>query len=159
MPAAQTAPVGAPATAPASAPVGAAPVASPSSAAPPPAAPPSAAPPPAAPPPTADASLTPRQVIHDQSGVAAPAEPAAPGAPSHTSAPQSAPQSPPQSLPYVARQTATLPPAANSGGLFITGPVVSAAGNIYQNYEVQRGEHIDELARNFSTTRDALLDV
>ena len=131
-----------PATLPPAAPA-AAPVASTSSAAPPtPAAPPPAASPPAVPPPpTADAALTPRQVIHDQ-----------PSAP-----PPSASYAPP-SAPYVARQSATLPPTASNGDLFITGPVVSAAGNVYQNYEVQRGDHVDELARNFATTRDALLD-
>jgi len=128
-----------PAAAPAAAPVAAAPVA--------------AAPPPAAPPPPAgDAALTPRQVIHDQA--------AAPSSP-YSGAPYSRPPaSAPPSAPYVARQSTTLPPTAGggSGDLFITGPVVSAAGNIFENYEVQRGDHVDELARNFSTTRDALLD-
>ena len=89
----------------------------------------------------ADTAMTPRQVIHDQPGAAP------------------APSSPP-SAPYVARQSATLPPVAGggSGDLFITGPVVSATGDVYENYEVQRGDHIDELARNFSTTRDVLVD-
>ena len=117
-----------PATMPAAAP-GSAPVAAPSSAAPPPPAPVA----------DADTAMTPRQVIHDQPGAA----------------PASAP-----SAPYVARQSAMLPPVAGggSGDLFITGPVVSATGDVYENYEVQRGDHIDELARNFSTTRDALVD-
>ncbi|HEY1425634.1 MAG TPA: LysM peptidoglycan-binding domain-containing M23 family metallopeptidase, partial [Caulobacteraceae bacterium] len=118
----------------------AAPVASATSAAPPPAAPPPAAPPPAADP--ADTALTPRQVIHDQAS-AAPATPAASYA-----------------QPAARREYATLPPSApaSGNGLFITGPVVSASGSVYENYEVQHGEHIDQLARNFSTTRDAILD-
>ena len=120
-----------PATMPAAAP-GAAPVAGPSSAAPPPAAPVQAG----------DATLTPRQVIHDQPTSAAPAPPSAP-----------------YSAPYVARQSATLPPSAGSADLFITGPVVSATGDVFENYEVQSGDHVDELARNFSTTRDQLLGV
>jgi murein DD-endopeptidase MepM/ murein hydrolase activator NlpD len=101
------------------------------------AAPSSAAPQPSQQTQSGDATMTPRQVIHDQPGAAAP----------------------PPSSPYVARQSATLPPpAGGSGDLFITGPVVSATGDVYENYEVQPGEHVDQLARNFSTTRDALLD-
>lgn len=115
-----------------------APVAATTSTAPPPAAPPAAAP--ADP---VDTSLTPRQVIHDQASAAS-ATPAATYA-----------------QPTARREYATLPPSAPAtavGGLYTTGPVVSASGNIYENYEVQRGEHVDQLARNFSTTRDALLD-
>ena len=98
----------------------------------------SAAPPPAQ---VGDATMTPKQVIHDQGGVA------------------SAPPAPPPRAPYVARDYSTLPPPAAGGSdLFITGPVVNASGDVYENYEVQRGDHVDELARNFSTTRDALLD-
>ncbi len=102
---------------------------------------PATAPSSAAPVADADTAMTPRQVIHDQPGAAP--------APSY-----------PPSAPYVARQAATLPPVSGggSGDLFITGPVVSATGDVYENYEVQRGDHIDELARNFSTTRDALVD-
>ncbi len=105
------------------------------------AAPSSAAPQPAEPTQVGDATMTPKQVIHDQGSAAEPL-----------------PQQPPRA-PY-ARQVGTLPPSAagGSGDLFITGPVVNATGNITENYEVQRGDHIDELARNFSTTRDALLD-
>src|SRR6185437_8672085 len=92
--------------------------------------------------------------------VAAAPPAAAPSSP-YSGAPYSRPPaSAPPSAPYVARQSTTLPPTAGggSGDLFITGPVVSAAGNIFENYEVQRGDHVDELARNFATTRDALLD-
>ena len=42
-------------------------------------------------------------------------------------------------------------------GMAIAGDVVDASGDVYQNYEVQRGDHIDELARAFSTTREVLL--
>lgn len=101
-----------------------------------------AAPPPSAPVADADTAMTPRQVIHDQASAPAPA----------------APYGAPPSAPYVARQTGMLPPAGGSGDLFITGPVVSATGDVYENYEVQRGDHIDELARNFATTRDALVN-
>jgi murein DD-endopeptidase MepM/ murein hydrolase activator NlpD len=123
----ETAPGPQPATMPAAS-SGAAPVAGPQPAAPQPAAP------------SQDASLTPRQVIHDQPTTASPQPPSAP---------------------YVARQSATLPPTAGggSGDLFINGPVVNASGNVFENYEVQGGDHVDALARNFSTTRDQLLDV
>ena len=138
-------PAAAPASAaPTSAAPASAPVATATSAAPPPQAP---APAPAAttsPAPAVDASLTPKQVIHDQAS-AAPAAPTAPYA-----------------QPSPRREYATSPPPATaatpSNGLFITGPVVNASGGIYENYEVQRGDHIDQLARNFSTTRDTLLD-
>ena len=40
----------------------------------------------------------------------------------------------------------------------IAGDVVDASGDVFQNYEVQRGDHLDELARAFATTRDVLLD-
>jgi murein DD-endopeptidase MepM/ murein hydrolase activator NlpD len=39
----------------------------------------------------------------------------------------------------------------------IAGRVVDYA-DVFENYEVRRGDHIDELARDFSTSRDVLLD-
>jgi murein DD-endopeptidase MepM/ murein hydrolase activator NlpD len=36
--------------------------------------------------------------------------------------------------------------------------VVRAPGDVFENYEVQRGDHIDALARAFTTTRTVLLD-
>jgi murein DD-endopeptidase MepM/ murein hydrolase activator NlpD len=39
----------------------------------------------------------------------------------------------------------------------VSGEVVRAS-NVFQNYEVQRGDHIDALARGFGTTRKVLVD-
>ncbi|HZZ87544.1 MAG TPA: LysM peptidoglycan-binding domain-containing M23 family metallopeptidase, partial [Caulobacteraceae bacterium] len=49
-------------------------------------------------------------------------------------------------------------PSAADPSLSITGDVVSASGGVFQNYEVQRGDHLDSLARAFSTSRQVLLD-
>ena len=113
----------------------------------PPAAPPSAdaSPPapaatPAAPSPAVQPALTPQMVVHDQSG---PTPPAATPAAARVRQAYAAP-------------TETRP---NPPGMAIAGDVVDASGDVYQNYEVQRGDHIDALARSFSTTRDTLLSV
>jgi murein DD-endopeptidase MepM/ murein hydrolase activator NlpD len=47
---------------------------------------------------------------------------------------------------------------APAGGAGVPGAVVDASGGIFENYEVQRGDHLDALARSFSTTRDVLID-
>jgi murein DD-endopeptidase MepM/ murein hydrolase activator NlpD len=114
----------------------------------PPAAPAAASPepPPAAPPPAPDASLTPQMVVHDQSA--------------------GAPSSPPSTsrIARPMRETAAPPPEpverpASSGSRFAdAGDVVHASGDVFENYEVQRGDHIDALARAFTTTRTVLLD-
>ena len=94
----------------------------------------------AAPTPAAEPAMTPQMVVHDQ-----PAPPAA------------------HQPPPVREAAATAPDRLlNAGpngepGLTIAGDVVDASGDVYQNYEVQRGDHIDELARAFSTTREILL--
>jgi murein DD-endopeptidase MepM/ murein hydrolase activator NlpD len=121
-------------------------------AAPPPTAAPTSAPLPApapAPqpqtPPGADATaLTPQMVIHDQ--------PTSAPTPTRTPPPaRVATETPP-------RDTGTLPGAERRDGsrLAIAGDVVHASG-IFENYEVQKGDHIDALARGFSTTRSTLL--
>jgi murein DD-endopeptidase MepM/ murein hydrolase activator NlpD len=124
------------------APTSAAPV---STALPPPAsAAPAESPPPSPPPPppAADPTFTPQMVIHDQ-----------------TSPPPPAP-----APARVARQTAasslqTVDHRLNaaSGDTANAGDVIDSPGDIFENYEVQRGDHIDALARAFSTTRDILL--
>ncbi len=98
--------------------------------------PPAAAPPP----PAAEPAMTPQMVVHDQ--------PTPPGA----------------HLPPPVREAAATAPdrLLNAGpngepGVTIAGDVVDASGDVYQNYEVQRGDHVDELARAFSTTREVLL--
>jgi murein DD-endopeptidase MepM/ murein hydrolase activator NlpD len=45
----------------------------------------------------------------------------------------------------------------NGGGGGHPGDVVQASG-VFENYEVQRGDHIDSIARGFSTTADVLID-
>jgi murein DD-endopeptidase MepM/ murein hydrolase activator NlpD len=96
---------------------------------------------PASPPPAAEPALTPQMVVHDQQTPAAPAT-------AYRSAP-------------VREAAATTIDhslnAPNSAGLSIAGDVVSASGDVFQNYEVQRGDHIDALARAFSTSRDELI--
>jgi murein DD-endopeptidase MepM/ murein hydrolase activator NlpD len=90
-------------------------------------------------PPTAEPALTPQMVVHDQPTTAAPAARPAP----------------------VREAAATTIDrslnAPNSAGLSVAGDVVDASGDIFENYEVQRGDHIDELARAFSTSRDELI--
>ena len=123
------------------------PAPAPTSAPPPAAAAPTAATPPAAsptapsPPPAAaeEQGLTPQMVVHDQPPAAAPRTAASP---------------PPRAPAYVP------PPAETRPGthLAIAGQVVSAEDQIFENYEVQKGDHIDALARAFSTTRKVLLD-
>jgi murein DD-endopeptidase MepM/ murein hydrolase activator NlpD len=48
--------------------------------------------------------------------------------------------------------------SAADPSLSITGDVVAASGGVFQNYEVQRGDHVDQLARAFSTSRQTLLE-
>jgi murein DD-endopeptidase MepM/ murein hydrolase activator NlpD len=83
-------------------------------------------------------ALMPQMVVHDQ-----PAPPRAGRQP-----------------PVVREAAATAPDqllnAPASGG--VPGAVVDASGGIFENYEVQRGDHIDALARAFSTTRDVLIE-
>jgi murein DD-endopeptidase MepM/ murein hydrolase activator NlpD len=116
--------------------------------------PPSAAPAPATPapatpaaatstPPPAEPAMTPQMVVHDQ----------------QTPPPPAAARQPPP-----VRQTMATPaPAARQTtaadpNFAVGGDVVAASGGVYQNYEVQRGDHIDALARAFSTTRQVLLE-
>jgi murein DD-endopeptidase MepM/ murein hydrolase activator NlpD len=40
----------------------------------------------------------------------------------------------------------------------VAGKVVDGDGDVFENYEVQKGDHIDALARSFATTRTVLLD-
>ncbi|HXQ17886.1 MAG TPA: LysM peptidoglycan-binding domain-containing M23 family metallopeptidase [Caulobacteraceae bacterium] len=91
-----------------------------------------------APAPAAEPALVPQMVVHDQ-----PAPPSS-GRPS----------------PSVREAAATAPDrllnAPAGGG--VPGAVVDASGGIFENYEVQRGDHIDALARGFSTTPDVLID-
>jgi murein DD-endopeptidase MepM/ murein hydrolase activator NlpD len=136
------------ATAPSSAPV------STSLPAPAPAAPPAATPtastPPvtpssdaaaAPPPPAADPALTPQMVVHDQP----------------TAAPPAAAYRPAPVREAAANTIDHSLNAPNSAGLSTAGDVVSASGDIFENYQVQRGDHIDALARAFSTSRDTLI--
>jgi murein DD-endopeptidase MepM/ murein hydrolase activator NlpD len=81
-------------------------------------------------------------VVHDQSA------PAQPAAASHR--------------PPVRQASATPVPAPRHASvdthLATGGDVVDASGGVFENYQVQRGDHIDALARAFSTTRKVLLD-
>jgi murein DD-endopeptidase MepM/ murein hydrolase activator NlpD len=107
----------------------------------PPAAPAPAAPAPSPPPATsADDGLTPQQVVHDQTST-----PAAPVAAPRRAAPVREA--------YVAPRSAREAPSAATNG-----QVIKASGDVFENYEVQRGDHIDALARAFSTTRTVILD-
>ena len=107
----------------------------------PPASPPASPPPPpvadqAAPPPP-DQPLAPRTVIHD--------EPTAP---------------PPASPPPPAREAMASEAAqrrSSDAAATIAGRVVDAS-DIFENYEVQKGDHVDALARAFDTSRKVLLD-
>ena len=110
----------------------------------PPAAPPASPPasPPATPvadqaaPPPVDQPLAPRTVIHD--------EPSAP---------------PPASPPPPAREAASEAAQRRSSEAAVTiGGRVVDASDIFENYEVQKGDHVDALARAFDTTRKVLLD-
>jgi murein DD-endopeptidase MepM/ murein hydrolase activator NlpD len=96
-----------------------------------------AAPPPAAaatPPPAVQPDATPRIVSHDQ-----PAAPPTAAAPAREAA-------------------ATVPAPQRAPPRFaVAGEVVEASG-IFENYEVQRGDHIDELARAFKTTRSVIVE-
>jgi murein DD-endopeptidase MepM/ murein hydrolase activator NlpD len=91
-------------------------------------------------PPAADPAMTPQMVVHDQQTAAPPA--------AYRPAPvrEAAASTIDRSL-----------NAPNSAGLSIAGDVVGASGDIFENYEVQRGDHIDELARAFSTSREELI--
>jgi murein DD-endopeptidase MepM/ murein hydrolase activator NlpD len=123
-----------------------APSATPSS--PPPASPPAAAPTAAPAPATSasvDTAMTPQMVVHDKSAVAP--------------APAPAVTPPPTRMAKATREAA--PPMRRSAvpttRLAIDGEVVHASGAVFENYEVQRGDHIDALARAFSTTRKVIL--
>ena len=113
---------------------------------PPPAPPPAPPPPPPPPPPpaasAAEPALTPQMVVHDQ-----------------TSAPAAKPQA---AAYHAAPGSSDTPPAAPhrivDSHQAIAGDVVDAGGDIFESYEVQRGDHIDALARALSTTRKVVLD-
>ena len=99
-----------------------------------------APPPSAAVAPASEPVITPRMVVHDQ-----------------TSAP------PPVVASKPIREAAAAPPpppvsrhAAEHE--IIAGDVVDAGDSIFENYQVQKGDHIDALARSFATTRKVLLD-
>jgi murein DD-endopeptidase MepM/ murein hydrolase activator NlpD len=101
-----------------------------------PASPPAAAAPPVSS--TSDQPLAPRQVIHDET----------PSAP------------PPASPPPPAREAMASEPAPRrtvETTTTISGRVVEAS-DIFENYEVQKGDHVDALARAFNTSRKVLLD-
>ncbi len=141
----QETPAATPATAPSSAPVSTAlPAAAPAtetSTTPPAATPTDAAATPATTPPAAEPALTPQMVVHDQ---------------------QTPPPAAVASRPAPVREAAATTidrslNAPNGAGLSVAGDVVDASGDIFQNYEVQRGDHIDALARAFSTSRDVLI--
>jgi len=112
-------------------------VAAPASAVMEPTPPPASAAPPTPPPaaPSAASEPTPRAVDHDSSFA-----PAAPPAP------------PPRR-----QATAYAPTRRSVERLSVAGEVVAASG-IYQNYEVQKGDHLDALARAFGASRSELLD-
>jgi murein DD-endopeptidase MepM/ murein hydrolase activator NlpD len=148
----QQTPVATSATATSAAPVSTSlPAAAPSTAATTPAAtapattPPAAAQPapaqPAAAPPPAEPALMPQMVVHDQPGPAAPASGYRPSPVREAAA---------STIDHSLN-------APNSAGLSTAGDVVGASGDIFENYEVQRGDHIDALARAFSTSRDTLI--
>ena len=115
-------------------PVSSPPASSPPAAAPPAAAAPDAAPPPAATPPPAEPDATPKVVTHDE-----PAPPPAAATPAREAA-------------------ATVPAPHRAPPKFAVAGEVVAASGIFQNYEVQRGDHIDELARAFKTTRSVIVE-
>ena len=94
-------------------------------------APTSTTPAPPAPATAAEPALTPQMVVHDQ----------------QTPPPTARGPSP------VREAAATAPDRALNGSVGNVGDVVDAAGGIFENYEVQRGDHIDALARAFSTSR------
>ena len=102
-----------------------------SSPAPAPAQPATAAPTPA---PAAEPAMTPQMVVHDQA-------------------------SPAYHEPSPVRETAaTAPDRVLNAGPGVAGDVVNASGGIFENYEVQRGDHIDALARAFSTDSAVLIN-
>jgi murein DD-endopeptidase MepM/ murein hydrolase activator NlpD len=140
------APTAAPAPTPATTTVSTAPTtAAPQSSALPPAAPPAPAPAAATPAPAApaaDTSMTPQMVVHDQTVSTPP-----PAATAHVAARPS---------PRAADTEVAVRPARTTT---IAGNVVDATGDVVENYEVQKGDHIDALARAFNTTRKTLLDV
>jgi len=72
---------------------------------------------------------------------------------------QSPPAAPVRQPPAVREASATAPDVLlNGGGSGHPGDVVNATGGLFENYEVQRGDHIDAIARGFSTTPDVLID-
>jgi murein DD-endopeptidase MepM/ murein hydrolase activator NlpD len=120
----------------------------------PPPPPPASPPPPAAPPPdssaaappavssAAEPALSPQMVVHDQTGAA--------------------PAAKPQPVYHAAAAASDTPPPAPRRVVdphqAIAGDVVDAGGDIFEAYEVQKGDHIDALARALSTTRRVILD-
>jgi murein DD-endopeptidase MepM/ murein hydrolase activator NlpD len=137
--------------------------------------------PPAAPPPAAPVAPVESQSLPPPAGAApAGAAPPAAATPSDTAATPPAPSSdaansppepaltpqavthdaPPGAAAPVIRQASATPAPAYvaPAGYSVGGQVVDAPGSIFEAYEVQRGDHIDALARAFSTTRAVLLD-
>jgi murein DD-endopeptidase MepM/ murein hydrolase activator NlpD len=86
--------------------------------------------------PAPEPSMTPQTVIHD-------------GPP---------PASSPAAAPAPIHEAYNSAPMHSGGGYSVDGRVVDGSGDIFENYEVQRGDHIDALARAFNTTRTILLD-
>jgi murein DD-endopeptidase MepM/ murein hydrolase activator NlpD len=96
----------------------------------------------AAPPPAAEPALTPQMVVHDQ-----------------PSSPPAATRQPPATRQTMATRPAPIDRTLNDSPRQATGgDVVDASSDLFQNYEVQHGDHIDALARAFSTTRQVLAD-
>jgi murein DD-endopeptidase MepM/ murein hydrolase activator NlpD len=93
---------------------------------------------PAAPPASVpEPALTPQMVVHDQPAASTAATPPAP-------APGMAYAEPP-------------PVRASATRSIAGGGVVRASGRIFERYEVQRGDHVDALARAFDTSREVIL--
>ncbi len=97
------------------------------------------------PPPASTGSATPTPS-------AAPASPpaASPGPP----APASAAPSPPSPAP----EAYQAPPARRSESHYLADGKVVAARGMYRDYEVQRGDHLDAIARDLRTTRSELIE-
>ncbi|HUO12460.1 MAG TPA: LysM peptidoglycan-binding domain-containing M23 family metallopeptidase [Caulobacteraceae bacterium] len=147
LPPASAAPAEAPAASSVSAPTAAeAPPSASGDSSPPPASPPTASPPPPAAPPAAsnavssDPTISPQMVVHDPStGQSAPREQFA----RHDTAADAPPPA--------ARRVA-------DPHEIIAGDVVDAGGDIFENYQVQKGDHIDALARALTTSRKVILE-
>jgi murein DD-endopeptidase MepM/ murein hydrolase activator NlpD len=96
----------------------------------------------AAAPAPSDGAMAPHSVTHDVGDAPPPPQPAPPPAPAQDAALAYA--AGPASRHQVTHET-------------IAGDVVRASG-IFEDYEVQKGDHIDALARAFNTSRSVLLD-